>query len=497
MATVRQHTGMIVSALVVGSAASVGFLLSGLPILLLVMAIALIALTFVSPEAVALLGISVLYLNLPGIAVTVHHLPSVVAASALLLLVAPLLVRILLGGEAVLVDRPLLLIVAFLGAVLLSLFAVQDQAAASAWLVTFLVEGLLLYFLVLNLFRTLASLRRALDVLMLCCALLGGLTLYQEVTHSYAHQFGGLAQRNLERDDVSLEKKDPFRDPNKIVLSNRSGGPVGGANRYAQILIVLLPLVYFRMRTHRTLPFRLFCAACGALILAGALLTYSRGGFVGLVALLAMLTWMRGIRLREVGLFAGLAALAVVVMAPGFILRVQTLQGVSGIAQESQRAESDEVILGRLTEMMAAFNVFLDHPVVGVGPGQYLPVYSQTYMNDPDIALRHITVERRAHTLYFELAAETGILGIVTFFAVVVLIQVRLWRTWRRWRGRRPDLAGLAGGFFLAIVGYLVTAVFLQLAYQRYYWLLLGLAGAALQILDQESKRFGQGPAEA
>jgi O-antigen ligase len=116
-------------------------------------------------------------------------------------------------------------------------------------------------------------------------------------------------------------------------------------------------------------------------------------------------------------------------------------------------------------------------------------------MNDPDIALRQIEGERRAHTLYFELAAETGIIGIITFFAPVVLIQTRLWRAWRRWRGRRPDLSGLAGGFFLALAGYFVTAIFLQLAYQRYYWLLLGLAGAALLVLEQEERRFGDNPA--
>jgi O-antigen ligase len=138
--------------------------------------------------------------------------------------------------------------------------------------------------------------------------------------------------------------------------------------------------------------------------------------------------------------------------------------------------------------------------LLGVGPGQFLPVSSTTDMSNPDIALRRITERRRAHTLYFELAAETGILGLFTFLGIVGLVQVRLWKAWRRWRRRnQPELAALAAAFFLGIVGYLVTGIFLHLAFQRYYWLLLGMAGAALQVMADEDWRYlhGNGAASA
>ena len=143
----------------------------------------------------------------------------------------------------------------------------------------------------------------------------------------------------------------------------------------------------------------------------------------------------------------------------------------------------------RLTEMLAAWTVFVDHPILGVGPGQYAPVYSEDYMNNPDIAFKMIDRPRRAHNLYFELAAETGIFGIAFFLGLVGLIEVRLWRAWRRWKGVREDLSSLAAGFFLAVLGYLISALFLHLSYQRYYWLLLGLAAAALHVLAAEESR--------
>jgi putative inorganic carbon (HCO3(-)) transporter len=442
----------------------------------------------IAPEIVALLGLAALYLNLPGIAVSQHGIPTVLAGAAVLLLVGPLAVRIL-RREPVVVDRSLLFLFAFVGAVLLSTFVVQDVPEAARWLTAFLIEGVLLYFAAVNLFRTPDRLRRALNVLVISGALLGGLTLYQEATRTYDRQFGGLAQRNLEfRLHEENAARDPFRPAEKIYVSNRAGGPVGEPNRYAQILLVLLPLAFFRAKSEESRKARIALFLGAALILAGVLLTYSRGGFVTLVAMVAILAATRAVRMRALAAAAVALVLVVLALAPGYVLRVATLQETPGLL-EGTSSPSDDVMRSRLTEMLAAWSVFVDHPLVGVGPGQYAPVYSTEYMSNPDIAYKVIDRPRRAHNLYFELAAETGILGIVTFLSLVGLIQVRLWRAWRKLRGDRDDLAGLALGFFVAISGYLVSAVFLHLSYQRYYWLLLGLAAAALQVITTEVLR--------
>lgn len=455
---------------------------------LTLLALAVAASAMVAPEVVSLVGLAALYLNLPGIAVSQHGVPAFLAGASILLLLGPLAVR-LLRREPVTVDRPLLLLLAFSAAVLVSTFVVEDVAEATRWLTTFLLEGLLLYFVAANLFRTRDRLRRALHVLLVCGALLGGLTLYQEATRSYDRQFAGLAQRNLEfRRHEENARRNPFRPAEAIHVANRAGGPVGEPNRYAQILLVLLPLAFFLARSEERRGLRILLHACGALILAGVLLTYSRGAFVTVVVMVALLALTRSVRLRTLAAGAAALVLVVAVMAPGYVLRVATLQETPGLL-EGTGSRSDDVMRSRLTEMLAAWTVFVDHPIVGVGPGQYAPVYSEEYMSNPDIAFKVIDRPRRAHNLYFELAAETGILGLATFLGLVGLIQVRLWRAWRRFRGVRNDLAGLAMGFFVAVSGYLVSAVFLHLSYQRYYWLLLGLAAAALHVLTTEDLR--------
>jgi putative inorganic carbon (HCO3(-)) transporter len=456
---------------------------------LAIVAAALAGVLLLAPETASLVGLATLYLNLPAIAISKHGVPSLAAGAAILLLLAPFVIR-LLRREPIVIDRTQIFLFAFFGAVLLSTFAVQDVPDALSWLQTFVTEGLLLYVAVVNLFRTPDRLRRAIDVVLVCGAILGTLTLVQEATHSYERTFGGLAQRNLEfevRDAAAA--KDPFASADEIRVSNRAGGPIGEPNRYAQILLVLLPLAFMRAKSATRRMTALLACAAGAFILAGVLLTYSRGAFVTLLVLVAILVATRTLRIRYVAAGALAMFLAVLAFAPGYVLRMGTLQDMPGLLHGTRESNSDQVMRSRLTETLAAWTVFTDHPIVGVGPGQYAPVYSEKYMRDPDIAYKWIDRPRRAHNLYFELAAETGILGVGTFLALVGLVQIRLWRAFRRWRHEREDLANLALRFFVSITGYLVSGVFLHLSYQRYYGLLLGLAAAALQVLAGEEMR--------
>ncbi|MCZ6667761.1 MAG: O-antigen ligase family protein, partial [Gammaproteobacteria bacterium] len=174
----------------------------------------------------------------------------------------------------------------------------------------------------------------------------------------------------------------------------------------------------------------------------------------------------------------------VAIVSPGYFVRMQTIFGVEGLVSETTEHKPDAVTRGRLTEMMAAGKAFLDHPILGVGPHNYSTFYSIKYMNDPTIALRQLNINRRAHSLYPELAAETGIFGFTAFMGIVFLMLYRLGNVRRLWSTSRPELAHLATAFIFSILGYLSTAIFLHLSYQRYFWLFLALAGAFVQIVN-------------
>jgi len=70
---------------------------------------------------------------------------------------------------------------------------------------------------------------------------------------------------------------------------------------------------------------------------------------------------------------------------------------------------------------------------------------------------------------------------------IVFYTLSQLWKARRRWQDYNRAYANYATAFFLSIIGYLSTAVFLSLAYQRFYWVLIALAGSAIQILKSEN----------
>lgn len=464
--------------------------------------VALMAHLFPAPLAlagVALGGVLLLMLAFPDLATVVtlfavytnvtviaaHRFDGVsvyMAGAVVLLLLVPLAHHVVARRKPFRVDGAFGLMVAYLGVMLFSTFGAVDRGLAIRHMFTYATEGLLVYMLVLNVVRDLPAVRKVVRTLLLAGSLLGALTLYQGVTGNYEQTFGGLASRNLEFVEEGVDPAD-LRPDEEMQRADRAGGPVGGPNRFAQILIVLLPLALMEYRNARTRTGRLAATGAGVLLLGGIFLTYSRGAFLTLAGLVLLLAVLREIPWRYVILGGGALMLGVGIVAPGYYDRIGTIEEVRGVVDPERLEEAGPVTRGRLTEMLAALWTWRDHPVVGVGPGQYMPYYSEPYQLRPEIDFRHLPKPRRAHNLYVEVAAEAGAVGLVLFVAIPGLLLLGLWRQRRRWSRRRPGLARLATGFGLAIVAYHGTGMFLHLAFERYYWLVLAVTAAALHAL--------------
>jgi O-antigen ligase len=170
-----------------------------------------------------------------------------------------------------------------------------------------------------------------------------------------------------------------------------------------------------------------------------------------------------------------------------------TLEGVASLASEDTSG-ADSSLQSRLTENLAALLVFVDHPIVGVGPGLFRAYYGE-YAEL--VGVRVHTTERQAHNLYLGLAAETGLLGLASFLTIVTVTLRGLGRARRRLIDTNPGLAYILTGFLLAISSYLVTGIFLHFAFIRFFWIMLGLASAAVYIAnrgDEGPKQLVEAP---
>jgi putative inorganic carbon (hco3(-)) transporter len=126
--------------------------------------------------------------------------------------------------------------------------------------------------------------------------------------------------------------------------------------------------------------------------------------------------------------------------------------------------------------------VLADHPLLGVGRGLF-PVYYGDYADE--VGIIHDPEARQAHNLYAGMAAETGVIGLIFFLGIFGSTLWALARVRRRCAEVAPQHAAMATAFFLAVVAYLTTGLFLHLSYERYLWILLALAASAVYIGQQ------------
>jgi O-antigen ligase len=148
----------------------------------------------------------------------------------------------------------------------------------------------------------------------------------------------------------------------------------------------------------------------------------------------------------------------------------------------------DTSLRGRSSEMLTGLAMFAEHPILGVGTANY-PTNYQRYTQL--IGLEFRAQARDPHSLYVQLLAETGILGTIAFVGMVVALFGALNRTYRA-AEKAAQLASWLpwiNAIRLALLSYLMTSVFLHNAYIRYFWILVAMALAAIQITDNMLNR--------
>ncbi|MBI5031556.1 MAG: O-antigen ligase family protein [Chloroflexi bacterium] len=431
-----------------------------------------------SAELATLAVVGILYSNAAVVAVQFHNVPYVLGTSVPVLLVIPLASYLVLRREKIIINDVLRLLVLFLVVQLAGVLFSGNINVSANTLFNFVIEGLGIYFLITNVVRTPQMLRRVVWILVITGALLGGLSLYQQITHTYGNNYWGFAQMSSGMFGTGVENLQGE------VLQRRLAGPIGEQNRYAQMMLMLVPLGLFRLFGERNHLWRGVALLATILISTGVALTFSRGAAIGLILMLAIMAFMRYIKPFQIVLLL-LAVAIVLALVPQYATRLSSLETLAGFADQDSGglASSDGSTQSRVTEMLAAGLVFVDYPLIGVGPGMFR-YYYQDYARI--VGLRVLASDRQAHSLYFGLAAENGILGLTTFLAIVFVTLLNLARTRKTWMKSRPDLALMATGFMLALVSYMITGIFLHFAYIRFFFLVLALAGAATHVADTQ-----------
>ena len=175
-------------------------------------------------------------------------------------------------------------------------------------------------------------------------------------------------------------------------------GMFGNPNDLALNMVVFLPFALLFAFKPGPAVRRAAAAAAALTMAATVVLTGSRGGAVGLLAMMLVLM-ARSVRVRpSVAAGALVAVLAAIPLAPPtFWDRMVSIVDARRDETGSRKA--------RIDLLKESWSVFLAYPITGVGAGQFVNY------NPPDRREAwHVT-----HNALLEVASETGIVGLVPF----------------------------------------------------------------------------------
>lgn len=244
---------------------------------------------------------------------------------------------------------------------------------------------------------------------------------------------------------------------------NQAAEGFGGMdnNCFGAALAAMLGPAIALVITSRTWYERAAAAASGLLILHTALLTFSRGTMVGLLAVGAVAFVMMPKRPKYLAALLVAGLIAARLTGPQLLARY----GSAFVGAE----ERDGSAQSRVDLWRDCLRVISDYPVLGVGPANWRPIASQYGWSQG----------KSAHSVWMETAAETGIPG-ATFLLLFFLVPAsRLWRIAReRLTDDNRDDVAIAMGVVLSATGFVVSAQFVSVQGLEtpYYVIMTGLA---------------------
>lgn len=248
------------------------------------------------------------------------------------------------------------------------------------------------------------------------------------------------------------------------------GGMFGNPNEMAMHFVMMTPIAITLGIGAKSSLWRLIYFLTAALFIAANMVTFSRGGFLGLLACFAVLAWKLG---RKHRLNVTVASIVVggiaMVAAPGnYGLRMLSIfvPGLDAVGSSDQRQEL----------LIRSIWVSLRNPW-GIGIGNF-----------PIVGVRNL----QSHNAFTQVSSELGILGLIAYLVFMISPFRKLGAIERKLFEAEDHswFYYVSIGLQASIVGYLVSSFFASVAYGWFIYYLIAYAVAFRRIysLELESK---------
>ena len=262
---------------------------------------------------------------------------------------------------------------------------------------------------------------------------------------------------------LSLNAVNDYRLGRLELQGVRIKGSIGGLfdnpNDLALHLATMFPIALALSFGSRYLLTKLLYLATALLIVAGIVVTFSRGGFLALLAASAVLLWklIRSSRWMIPPVAAAIVVLFMLFAPGGYKTRLATT--------------GDESSTARFDDFKKSLYVAVRHPLLGVGMDNYI-LFSNA--------------NKASHNAYTQVASEMGAAAAL-FYVLFIITPFRGLRrieqqTYKVAPLRRFHYASIA--LQVSLVGYMVASFFASVAYLWYIYYLVAYAVCLRRIYD-------------
>ena len=463
---------LAIIAVSVGSLAGVASQLLDSPLYIVVALIGLIAtiVTIQHKQWGLLVMVFLAYTRFSDVLVHEHGLPSI-AQPFMLLLLGLVLVRWFLFDESPPnIAIPSLLMIVY-GLVLFSALLYAKNPDESLDGLTDYVKDVVIAIVVILLLTRGRTLRGVIWTLLIAGIFMGTISVYQQLTGPFDNIYWGFGEASQQH--IVGEQNE-----------YRIAGPIGDPNFYSQIMLVLLPLALDRLWQEKRPFLRLLAAWALGVSFLTIIFTFSRGAFLAVIVMGLVLLTHRRPNPVAILLVIVLALPLLQFVPPEYMERIETMTALLPTGSNNYEAQSEVSFRGRMSETTVGWMMFRDHPLIGVGydnfPEHYLEYSSK-------LGLDNRLEARSAHSLYLQLAAETGMIGLLVFGTMIAVIFIGLLQAEKKFaKMGEHGYAEMTNAFMIGLIGYLIAAIFLHAAYPRYMWLLFGIAFAIPNVASNE-----------
>ena len=261
----------------------------------------------------------------------------------------------------------------------------------------------------------------------------------------------------------------------RVTISRELRSQLGDPNDLS--LVMMFPVSFlaaevFDSSAHKIRRF--IALICLIVAISGVIATQSRGGLLGIAAVLSFFIYQKIKNPIIVGCIGAVGMLAMIVFA-----------GISDRQSGGAHEDGvDESAMGRIYAWHAAINMALSNPLTGVGVNNFVANY---FFYRPHWDGKNHAV----HSTWFQVLGETGIVGMFIFIALITCIYRSLNRVFLINKQLNDEkIAVNAKALKGGLIGIMVSGTFLTQAFTWPIYIILALTIALEKlVIDKQKER--------